>query len=98
MFIHRDVVFPTDVITQTQSVLAPTPSKTINNTKIAKINVNLVKELSAIIDKSSKTIGNKNKKAILAKIKNLQRILQKHPDRTDIKLEIIELQRELKKK
>lgn len=98
MFTHRDVVFPTAVITQTQSVLAPTPSKVESKVALSKINVNLVKELSAIIDKSSKTIGNKNKKAILAKIRNLQKTLQKHPDRTDIKLEIIELQRELRKK
>lgn len=90
--IDNDLLFPKTVITQ--SVLVPTPAKAV----AAKINMNVVKELCNIIDKSSKSINRTNKKALQLKIKQLQKILQAQPNRVDIKLEILELQKELRKK
>lgn len=90
--IDNDLLFPKTVITQ--SVLVPTPAKAV----AAKINMNVVKELCNIIDKSSKSINRTNKKALQLKIKQLQKILQVQPNRVDIKLEILELQKEMRKK
>lgn len=90
--IDNDLLFPRTVITQ--SVLAPKPAKAV----VSKININAVKELCNIIDKSSKSINRVNKKALQLKIKQLQKTLQAQPNRIDIKLEILELQKELRKK
>lgn len=89
---ENDFLFPKTVITQ--SVLAPKPAKAV----VSKININAVKELCNIIDKSSKSINRVNKKALQLKIKQLQKTLQAQPNRIDIKLEILELQKELRKK